>query len=87
MKGYKYTAMAEDNYNLPCDDNMDLYIHSPIRLNDVVLNYLCIGTTFTCDHNAIFCSWYQASIIWSLEMLRENFHANTILKDYLIARV
>jgi hypothetical protein len=38
IKGYKYTAIAEDNYHLPCDDNVDLYIHSPTRLHGVVLN-------------------------------------------------
>jgi hypothetical protein len=41
---------------VPSQENLDLYVHSPIHLHGVVLNLLCTGTTLPLFHS----DWLRA---------------------------
>jgi hypothetical protein len=56
-------------------ENADLYIHSPIRLHSVVLNYFCTRTTFPALCNFIEIYWrFSFSFGWSGVPVTEPLH-------------
>jgi hypothetical protein len=57
---------------------MDLYIHSPIRLHGVVLNYLSTGTTLLLPLPYLFFPFGATAHIWALAYLHETLRFTSV---------